>query len=311
MMPSTVAKDELYSQVLDLMSTPVCVVAADGSLAWRNRAFAVLDPDNGVSHISLLLEESDAWTSVRQRLLRFRQTTFFDVKLGKNFSNYVLVTNRSANNSGLIVAELKPNGHVVSTLKATTRELIQEESKKMIARKLSSYRKQARVDYLTGIYNRKFLDEELLDRCELARANRTHLSLMLIDIDRFKDINDAHGHGAGDLVIKKVAWSIRSFTKRREDFAARYGGDEFALILYATDIFGAMQVGRKLLAGVNKLKFPEISGFDRNVSISIGCVTMLQREDIEGKSMLEKADTALLNAKSAGRNQLKFFKQES
>ena len=167
----------------------------------------------------------------------------------------------------------------------------------------------ATVDSLTGLANRRHFMERA--RHEYARARRSGkpLAAMMIDIDRFKEINDRHGHAVGDRVIRRLAESLRAIT-RTTDIAGRLGGDEFAVILPETDRIAAHEVAGRVLAAVLAERVEsgteaETAGESAAIaaSISIG-VALLRDGDASPDALLNRADAALYEAKRRGRNQV-------
>lgn len=162
-------------------------------------------------------------------------------------------------------------------------------------------------DALTGLANRRAFDESIAREWSRTLRESTQMSLLLIDVDRFKGFNDQYGHQVGDDCIRAVAAAISTALQRPTDLAARYGGDEFAIILPSTDSAGALAVAHQVVENVAKLKLPhatnpEGGGF---VSASVGAATALCRVGgtIEmPQSLLAAADNALYKAKEAGRN---------
>lgn len=157
------------------------------------------------------------------------------------------------------------------------------------------------VDGLTQIYNRRYF-EESLER-EISRCNRYHrnMSLVMIDLDYFKQINDTHGHLAGDYVLKHVASTIKTRI-RREDILARYGGEEFGLLLPEVDGKGAVSMAEKCRRLVEKQSFE----FDKqkiSVTISLGLAT-LGGAARDAAELVRAADAKLYEAKSTGRNKV-------
>ncbi|MBX5483882.1 MAG: GGDEF domain-containing protein [Myxococcaceae bacterium] len=157
------------------------------------------------------------------------------------------------------------------------------------------------MDGLTQIFNRRYF-EEALDR-EISRCRRygRALSLILIDIDHFKLINDTYGHLAGDHVLKQLASTVKTKI-RREDVFARYGGEEFALLLPEVEARGAQAMAEKTRRLVEAQKFR----FDRQtipVTISLGLATMSPGER-DGKELIRAADEKLYAAKQSGRNRV-------
>jgi diguanylate cyclase (GGDEF)-like protein len=155
-------------------------------------------------------------------------------------------------------------------------------------------------DSMTQLVNyRHFF--ELLDQ-EAYRAKRydTHLSLLFIDIDHFKSVNDNYGHPTGDLVIKSVAHCLKS-SLRESDVAARYGGEEFAVILPHTDQKGALIVAERLRNMIAEIKVDDGSQFF-SVTASCGVTTVTGKMDASALLLVEQADQALYQAKKQGRN---------
>ncbi|MFT3708929.1 MAG: GGDEF domain-containing protein [Archangium sp.] len=157
------------------------------------------------------------------------------------------------------------------------------------------------VDGLTQVFNRRYF-EDAIER-ELSRSRRYSrpLSLVLIDIDHFKKINDTWGHLAGDAVLKDVARTVRTRT-RREDVLARYGGEEFALLLPEIDLKGASLLAEKVRKLVEKHTFT-FDGEDIDVTLSAG-VSTVQKKGEDAQELIRKADEKLYEAKSAGRNRV-------
>jgi two-component system, cell cycle response regulator len=157
------------------------------------------------------------------------------------------------------------------------------------------------VDGLTQIFNRRYF-EETLER-EISRCNRysRELSLVMIDIDHFKLINDNHGHLAGDHVLKHVASTIKTKI-RREDIFARYGGEEFGLLLPEVDAKGATLMAEKARKLIEKQKF-EFDKQDIPVTISLGVAT-LGTGQRDAADLVRAADAKLYEAKTSGRNKV-------
>ena len=148
-------------------------------------------------------------------------------------------------------------------------------------------RTEARRDSLTGLCNRRFLDERLARELALARQHGRHLSVLLLDLDGFKAFNDAHGHLAGDRVLERVAVALAA-AARPDDEVFRYGGDEFVAVLPNTSGEAARRQARELLRAVP----PEVS-----ISAGIGC---LGQGVATVSQLLEAADAALMRAKKGG-----------
>ncbi len=149
-------------------------------------------------------------------------------------------------------------------------------------------------DGLTGLLNRRALDEQLLRVWLQAQRDRRTLAVLMIDIDHFKAYNDSHGHQAGDLVLRSVAGLLKDFTRRPLDIAARYGGEEFAVIVYDLPPCDLRDTAERLRKSV------EHAALGVTISIGAGSVTPSVGRTLEGA--LQFADEALYRAKDAGRN---------
>jgi len=164
------------------------------------------------------------------------------------------------------------------------------------------------LDSLTGIYNRRFLEDSLKRITHSLKRSGDILSVMMIDIDYFKKYNDTYGHGEGDTCLKKVAETISKTLLRPDDFAARYGGEEFAVVLPYTDQSGACFIAEKILKNIRELNIPhEKSEAADHVTISIGLTATNAIHSKNGEDYLKQADTALYQSKQNGRNRYTYI----
>ncbi|HXX54309.1 MAG TPA: sensor domain-containing diguanylate cyclase [Thermodesulfovibrionales bacterium] len=163
----------------------------------------------------------------------------------------------------------------------------------------SEMERMAITDGLTGLFNHRNFQERLTAEFRRLARFSTPLSLLLIDIDFFKKINDAYGHPAGDEVLREVAGVVRD-TIRNVDVPARYGGEEFAALLPGTSHEGALKMAERLRETIEKKRFP-IEGKELRVSVSIGAATSPHDAGTK-EELVEKADKALYFAKRNGRN---------
>ncbi len=164
------------------------------------------------------------------------------------------------------------------------------------------------TDALTGINNRRFFDQRLQEEIERARRTEESLSCLFIDIDHFKQVNDNYGHQTGDRVLQQIAARIHG-QMRRSDVLARYGGEEFAMLLTSTTAEEAVEIAERIRLNVSDycVRIPERR--DIRVTVSIGvAVTHPERDNTAGREaaelLIQRADTALLAAKDAGRNRV-------
>ena len=158
----------------------------------------------------------------------------------------------------------------------------------------------ADTDDLTGIWNRRYFRRQLPQEIERARTFSVPLSLLLFDIDDFKQINDSFGHVIGDVVLSELCGSVRE-TLRPTDVLARYGGDEFAVILPHTDLHGAMRVAERILSRIAGLTIPTDEEGAIQCSVSIG-LAEFRREDAVANDLVRRADERLYLSKRQGKN---------
>ncbi|MDG4717872.1 MULTISPECIES: GGDEF domain-containing protein [Thalassospira] len=158
-------------------------------------------------------------------------------------------------------------------------------------------------DGLTGIANRRCFDQTLENECSRAARTNTPLSLLLIDVDRFKQYNDHYGHSQGDECLKKIAKALTLSARRAGDLVARVGGEEFAFIFPNTDKDSLIAIAQSVSMHVSELALSHIDGIDGKVTISIGGTTLDgTNQPISGSAIYMKADELLYKAKEAGRN---------
>ncbi len=173
-----------------------------------------------------------------------------------------------------------------------------------ICEKMKEFEKLLVRDYLTGLYNRQFFMERLVE--ELAWAGRYNepLSFIILDIDHFKRINDTYGHSCGDEILVQLSGTL-SATLRAHDVVARYGGEEFVVMLANTDLDAAVTVAEKLRAAVQESDFHcGARSAELPVTISLGVSSTDGDFDVSPDSLIISADQALYEAKAAGRNKV-------
>ncbi|MDD5387849.1 MAG: diguanylate cyclase [Gallionellaceae bacterium] len=158
----------------------------------------------------------------------------------------------------------------------------------------------AKTDPLTELLNRRGMSERIAAEISRSRREHSHIGLLLLDIDRFKEINDQHGHGQGDAALKAVAGLIHAML-RPYDSVARWGGDEFLVLTQASDAHDLNTLGERIRAAIaDSGHIEDADGATVRLSISVGGHFANSGEDLE--SMLQRADKALYTAKDAGRN---------
>jgi diguanylate cyclase (GGDEF)-like protein len=173
-----------------------------------------------------------------------------------------------------------------------------------LRRALAELASIATTDGLTGLMNRRRFDQLLGEECRCADREGAPLSLILIDIDRFKSVNDGYGHLAGDACLRRVARIIDASIRRTADTAARLGGDEFAVLLPNTHGAGAWRVATTLQTGFAGEPWREIDAAMAPVTASIGVLGTNGGGRREASEMLRRADAMLYRAKQLGRNRI-------
>jgi diguanylate cyclase (GGDEF)-like protein/PAS domain S-box-containing protein len=160
------------------------------------------------------------------------------------------------------------------------------------------------TDGLTGLANRRHFDQYLLTEWRRSERDHAPISLLMIDADFFKLYNDDCGHPRGDNCLKQIAEAIQDVVSRQGDLIARFGGDEFAVILPNTGNEGAMQVARDICESMSNRKLPHSGNPCGIVTVSAGCATMAPSFGQHVVKLIELADQALYNAKKSGRNRV-------
>jgi len=159
----------------------------------------------------------------------------------------------------------------------------------------------AYVDALTGLFNRRHFDQSLAAAIAHALRHAEPLCLIMADIDRFKRVNDLHGHLAGDVVLKTLGGAMAELV-RRDDILVRFGGEEFAMILPATTIDEAVLCAERMRQAVDTLSVPIGEQAPIHVTLSLGVASFLWDETTD--SLIAAADAALYRAKQLGRNRV-------
>jgi diguanylate cyclase (GGDEF)-like protein len=162
-------------------------------------------------------------------------------------------------------------------------------------------------DPLTGVANRAALDTALEREVALARRKGSDLSLLVLDIDRFKAVNDGHGHAVGDQVLKEVVGRL-SATIRRSDLLARFGGEEFVMLASRTPPAGAVAVAERMRRAVAERPC-HAEGVSVRVTVSVGAASLAGSDD-DARSLFCRADEAVYRAKQAGRDRVVFLSRE-
>jgi diguanylate cyclase (GGDEF)-like protein len=163
------------------------------------------------------------------------------------------------------------------------------------------------LDQLTGIPNRRCFDNRLDMEWKRAMRDKKNMSILMLDIDKFKNYNDTFGHQQGDVALKTVAKKIKETIKRPIDFAARWGGEEFVVLLPNTDSNGSLDVGEHIRKIVEDTEIPCAGKSFTKLTVSVGVNTQIPKFDGILYKLISGADEALYSAKKAGRNRVCLF----
>jgi diguanylate cyclase (GGDEF)-like protein len=192
---------------------------------------------------------------------------------------------------------------MLRTLQGDLMHLVRERTEQLeeANRKLAA---MSYVDVITDVANRRSFDEELAMEWRRSTRTRSHLSLLMVDIDGFKAFNDALGHQAGDACLRTVAAAISACVHRAADRVARYGGEEFVVLLPDTDGPGAAILGERIRAAVEQQQIAHPTMVRGRLTVSVGVATVSGKETTESdpSRLVRAADAALYQAKRDGRN---------
>lgn len=190
--------------------------------------------------------------------------------------------------------------HCLVQISDVSMAVSREKKLRELASELES---QTLVDGLTGIANRRRFDLHLDDEFRRAKRQDSPLSLVMIDVDYFKDYNDNYGHQRGDECLLQIAGALNRVLNRARDLVARYGGEEFTVVLPDTNEDGALQIAESMRTEVEALQVEHaFSGVADHVTISLGVSTMTPGHTSMSGSLIHAADRALYQAKRSGRN---------
>lgn len=188
------------------------------------------------------------------------------------------------------------HGELIAVVE-TLRDITEEKRAQAALERLAMH------DGLTGLANRRCFDDTVQAEWQRAQRQQLPLSLLMVDVDNFKQYNDSHGHVKGDDCLRKVAGAVAS-EMRSNDLVARYGGEEFAVILPNQSLKGAAIVAERIRHRVERLQLPSNHAGEPCVTVSIGAATALPGPGTELAQLIQTADSALYRAKHLGRNRI-------
>jgi diguanylate cyclase (GGDEF)-like protein len=173
-----------------------------------------------------------------------------------------------------------------------------------IVNQLRTIERLSLTDQLTSIPNRRCFDNRLQVEWKQAIREQTPISLLMLDIDDFKNVNDTYGHQQGDIILQMVAKTFPKAFRRPADFAARWGGEEFIVLLPNTRLEGAMEIAEKIRADIEKTEIICYEGVKIKITVSIGVNSLMPAQNSSLNAFISNADKALYAAKEAGKNKV-------
>ena len=242
----------------------------------------------------------EKWTQIKKG--QCKKWEDIDAEVGRdliNIINEVALAEKSRELTNAKVELERQNDQLQSTKEILVQKTQELEEANERLEELSLY------DDLTGTANRRQFEQVLKSNWKLLERKNQKLSLIMIDIDHFKEYNDRYGHQQGDQCLKKVARSLQEGARRDSDTVARYGGEEFAVILPDTDAENAEEIAETMRKNVEELRIPhEASPVSEYVTVSLGIETFEDLADKDPDDLINNADEALYKAKENGRNRL-------
>ncbi len=172
--------------------------------------------------------------------------------------------------------------------------------------RLSSVKKEAIYDTLTGLVNRRYFEERITAEAKKAFLNGSALSIIMVDIDHFKRVNDTFGHAAGDKVLREVGSLLKSSVRRQDDMVARYGGEEFVLVLPGVTLEPASTIAERIRRSFQDTPI-DIGETQLHLTISLGISNFPIHRVKSKEELVKMADLALYEAKRRGRNRVYVF----
>lgn len=195
---------------------------------------------------------------------------------------------------------------VLITFRGSTEYWDAFENEFLLMKKSKALEKISQVDVLTELYNRRYFDEMFDHEWKVARRANTPLTLIICDIDFFKQVNDKHGHLAGDEYLKKTAELLTSVFKRDTDIVARFGGEEFVILLPGTEPESVYDMAEDFRAKLASSQV-DYNGQKLKTTISLGMAHCVPTRNMQAQSLLANADNALYRAKKEGRNRVRII----
>ncbi|MGX9460962.1 diguanylate cyclase [Shewanella sp. A14] len=304
-MPKRTFTQSFFKQALDSLAEQIAVVNEAGIILFVNQSWINFGVENGVNVSFNWLEtnylescgnaaiEGDSDASIVVKGIN-------DVIKGRVSSFTHEYPCHSPTEKRWFILRITPfiaeqvQYFIVVHQDITRRKLVEKEVERL-----------ATIDGLTGIANRRKFDDFYDLQWKEHLRNQNQLSVALIDIDNFKEINDNFGHVFGDQCLKSLSSILANYSRRPCDLTARFGGDEFVIILGQTDLPTAITRMEHFMADIERLNTSDLFAEKQLIlSVSIGVSTIKPKQSIDKTHLITKADGWLYNAKSSGRNQI-------
>jgi diguanylate cyclase (GGDEF)-like protein len=221
-------------------------------------------------------------------------------------------------NSALIlesnIIETEKDKELYKNLVKEYKELL-EQMKRMIKisdmmeNKLNCVRRSideiSKIDFLTNIYNRRYFNQVLIEEWENCKRNSNSVSLLMIDVDKFKQYNDIYGHLNGDTCLQNISQAIKNAIQEPNNIVSRYGGEEFIVLIPNSDLEKAKYIAESIRKNIEKLRILHVGSKEYGIiTVSIGVATNIPNENLSPEKLIHMSDEALYRAKSSGRNRV-------
>ncbi len=300
---------EFFQSILDSVSEHIVVIGRDGVMCYVNAAWVAFGRANGAdeaspwlgaNYLTVCHASADSGEAHASQVIEGTRSVI-DGRADDFYHEYPCHSPLEQRWFMMRVTPLRWNGE--------KRFIISHQN--ITQRKLAEQRAQALslTDGLTQLANRRHLDQFLVHEWRHGARAGHPLSLILLDVDHFKNYNDMYGHPAGDACLKRIAEVMFQFDNRPGDLSARYGGEEFALVLAQADEAAAAQIAARLLGAIRDLALTHgAGGAHAVVTASLGVATVRPQRggsrENSVESLLARADAALYAAKQGGRNRV-------
>ncbi|MCG6933025.1 MAG: diguanylate cyclase [Gallionella sp.] len=291
----------MHALLLDSLEDQIAVIDSSGTIVYVNRAWSAFGTENGLASGAFgagtnYLDVCNFSSNRGDRLANVAMDGLKEVLEGRRATYYFEYPCHSPTEKRWFMMRVTAlqdpakNLFVISHHNITQRKLAEET-----AEHLSLH------DPLTGLANRRYLDQLLGNEWRRNSRSRMPVSFIMFDLDHFKDYNDDLGHPAGDQCLVKVARFLNTFSRRPGDLALRYGGEEFGLFLVNTGLEQAHAIAESVRMGIHDLSI--LYSGTKRMTVSAGVASVVPDNDHEYGLLIKEADSALYRSKQAGRNQ--------